>query len=393
MVAWRRRLLVALLFYGGLGIVLTWPLAAHLTTHVAGDGIDDPALAWNLWWIKARLLDQHQLDIFHVDWMFHPIAINLAFYTLTPLNGLLSIPLQTAVDLIVASNVILLSSFVIGGFGTYLLTTQELSFANVHRNTDDNGTAGRNLHYVALFAGIVYAFASSKLFYAGLGQFNIASSQWIPFCTLYVLRLARSNQRREGMRNALLAALFLVLQAWAELTYASFLLLFIGLAFLWSLGHRHLIVRRVISFGLLGLVFLVGIAPFLWAMIPDMRTEGDFFTSGGGFADSYSADLLGYLLPTQRHPWLGDWVDQFPFPHDKGQHIYLGYSALALALAGAVAWWRQKCAHRWVSFWLVATLFFWWMTLGAQLRWNGRPLPIPGPFALISQLPFFSGNR
>ena len=69
MVAWRRRLLVALLFYGGLGIVLTWPLAAHLTTHVAGDGIDDPALAWNLWWIKARLLDQHQLDIFHVDWM------------------------------------------------------------------------------------------------------------------------------------------------------------------------------------------------------------------------------------------------------------------------------------------------------------------------------------
>ncbi|MCB0128472.1 MAG: hypothetical protein KDE58_39670, partial [Caldilineaceae bacterium] len=265
MVAWRRRLLVALLFYGGLGIVLTWPLAAHLTTHVAGDGIDDPALAWNLWWIKARLLDQHQLDIFHVDWMFHPIAINLAFYTLTPLNGLLSIPLQTAVDLIVASNVILLSSFVIGGFGTYLLTTQELSFANVHRNTDDNGTAGRNLHYVALFAGIVYAFASSKLFYAGLGQFNIASSQWIPFCTLYVLRLARSNQRREGMRNALLAALFLVLQAWAELTYASFLLLFIGLAFLWSLGHRHLIVRRVISFGLLGLVFLVGIAPFLWA--------------------------------------------------------------------------------------------------------------------------------
>ncbi|MCB0184711.1 MAG: hypothetical protein KDE31_10615, partial [Caldilineaceae bacterium] len=179
----------------------------------------------------------------------------------------------------------------------------------------------------------------------------------------------------------------------AEFTYASFLLLFIGLAFLWSLGHRHLIVRRVISFGLLGLVFLVGIAPFLWAMIPDMRAEGDFFTSGGGFADTYSADLLGYLLPMQRHPWLDDWVDQFPFPHDKGQHIYLGYSALALALAGAVAWWRQKCAHRWVSFWLVATLFFWWMTLGAQLRWNGRPLPIPGPFALISQLPFFSGNR
>ena len=30
---------------------------AHFTTHTTGDGIDDPALAWNLWWVKVRLED------------------------------------------------------------------------------------------------------------------------------------------------------------------------------------------------------------------------------------------------------------------------------------------------------------------------------------------------
>ncbi len=111
----------ALLLFTVLALVLTWPLAAHFTTHVPGDGIDDPALAWNLWWIKARLVDQLNFDIFHADWMFYPIQINLGFYTLTPLNGLLSVPLQTSLSLIIANNLILLSSFVLGGFGAYLV--------------------------------------------------------------------------------------------------------------------------------------------------------------------------------------------------------------------------------------------------------------------------------
>lgn len=383
----RRRSVFAL--YTLAALCLTWPLLLHFATHVPGDGIDDPALAWNLWWVKARLVDQRNLDLFHVDWLFHPIGINLGFYTLTPLNGLLSVPLQTAFNLVTASNLILLASFVLGGFGAYLLTWQESRYAQL---------ASRHLPWAALLAGFVYAFASAKLFYAALGQFNIASSQWIPFCALYTLRLARSISWSASRRNAVLAALFLSLQAWAELTYASFLLLFIVLAFLWSLLPNHplrstLYALRLLAFTLFALIFLAGIAPFLWAMVPDLLTEGDFFARGGGFADLYSADLAGYLLPTQHHPWFGGWVQGLAFPHDKGQQIFIGYSAMLLSLFGAWALWRQPLARRWGSFWIVTTGFFWWMTLGAQARWLGTPLPIPGPFALISQLPFFSGNR
>ena len=183
---WQRAGL-ALAIYTLLALALTWPLAAHFTTHVTGDGIDDPALAWNLWWVKLRLVDQLNLDLFHSGWMFHPVDINLAFYTLTPLNGLLSIPLQLVFGLTVATNLLLLSSFVLGGFGTYLLLRQLLQLWGWDEDADL--VPG---FIAALLAGGIYAFASAKLFYAALGQFNIASSQWIPFCALYLVRMVQA---------------------------------------------------------------------------------------------------------------------------------------------------------------------------------------------------------
>ena len=389
-----------LLLYTLLALALTWPLAAHFTTHVPGDGIDDPALAWNLWWVPNRLISQLNPDIFHAGWMFHPIDINLAFYTLTPLNGLLSAPLQSALGLIVASNLLLLSSFVLGAYGAYLLTAELLAEPASALPPTPHHQASRFIQQnAALLAGVVYGFASSKLFYASLGQFNIASSHWIPFCVLYLVRLYQARTLRQALRNGAWAALFLVFQAWAELTYASFLLIFIAIFFVWHLCTRY---RRLFRpyfapapYLLAGLLFAAGVAPFLWAMLPDMRAEGDFFASGGGFADTFSADLAGYLMPTRLHPLLGSWTAQSAFDNSKGQQIYLGYSVLLLAALGF--WTARKDAtravRRWGWFWLGNLVIFWLLTLGPHLRWMGQDLPIAGPFALVSRLPFFSGNR
>ncbi|MEZ4706625.1 MAG: interleukin-like EMT inducer domain-containing protein [Caldilineaceae bacterium] len=389
----------ALLLYALLALLLTWPLATRITTHVPGDGIDDPALAWNLWWVQERLINQLNPDIFHADWMFHPIDINLAFYTLTPLNGLLSVPLQSAFGLIVASNLLLLASFVLGAYGAFLLTAELLvGQASQLAQPKTEGQVGKLvLHLAALLAGAVYGFASSKLFYASLGQFNIASSHWIPFCLFYVVRLYQARNLRAAFRNGAWAALFLIFQAWAELTYASFLLIFIAIFFLWHLftRYRHLL-RPYFApapYLLAGLLFGIGLAPFLWAMLPDMRTEGDFFASGGGFADLFSADLAGYLMPTRLHPFIGNWTASLPFDNNKGQQIYVGYVALLLAGLGFWSARRNASTRRWSWFWLSSLLIFWLLTLGPHLRWMGSDLPIGGPFALVSRLPFFSGNR
>jgi len=386
---WKRHLLVIAL-YSLLALVLTYPLALHFTTHVPGDGGDDPALVWNLWWVKYALLDLGT-NPFHCGYMFYPIGINLAFYTLTVLNALISIPLQVTLGLVPASNIVLLSSFVLGGYGTFLLVRHLL--------------AEKNTLYAPFMAGLVYAFSSSKLFYASLGQFNIASSQWIPFCVLFLLKM---QKRPERLRYPLLAALFLLFQAWAEMTYASFLLVFAvilvayelvrslrkpRMAWIWqSRPSEHqktgalLFLRNLI---LVGFLFTAGLAPILSAMIPDLLAEGDFFVQGSGFAEVFSADLVGFLVPTQLHPWLGSLVEGFAFPHDKGQHLFLGYTVLALALWAIVGLRRDAT----VRFWAVSAGIFFLLCLGPSLRVNGADTGLPLPFLLVQQLPFFKGNR
>ena len=403
-----------------LGLILTWPLVAHFTTHVPGDGIDDPSLAWNLWWVKHALVDLPQ-NPFLSAWQFWPIGINFAFYTLTVLNGMLGVPLASAFGLIPAYNLLLMSSFVLGGFGAYLLA---LDFVGRGRRAKDEGqktkgegglSAIRRSSFVAgpFLAGALYAFASSKLFYAALGQGNIASSQWIPFAALYILRTARPGGK---VRDAALAALFLMLQAYAEMTYASFLLVFAGLAFLWGgwmlLRHkrhpaeapehpmRRVLARYAARIALFCAISILAIVPILANMLPDLRAEGDFLTSGGGFADIFSADLAGYAVPTQLHPLLGGVVrawshDSTPQPDgsqfavNKGQQIYLGYVALALVVVGA--WRGRKREETW--FWITSALVFFVLTLGPNLRIAGHDTGIPLPFRLMESLPFFKGNR
>ncbi len=399
-----RKYIWVFLAYLFLSLVLTWPMVAQFATHVPGDGIDDPALAWNLWWVKHSLVDQPQ-NPFVCDWQFWPIGINLAFYTLTILNGLLSIPLQVTAGIIPAYNILLLSSFVLSGLGAYLLCLDFLRRGHAGIRHSIAASSQLPVTLSAFLGGALYAFASAKMFYAALGQGNIASSQWIPFAMLYVLRTARTEGR---LRDAVLAALFLVLQAYAELTYASFLLVFIGLVVVWRLGAAVLAagsfsatVKWLIPrFALVGVLFGIGIAPVLANMLPDLRSEGDFFTSGGGFADVFSADLAGYAVPTQLHPLLGDvvrrWADDASqqadgrdFAVNKGQHIYFGY--MVLVLAAAAVWHGRRRAGSW--FWATASLLFFLLTLGPSLRIAGADTGIPLPFRLVEQLPFFKGNR
>ncbi len=428
-----RRHLLALLLYSLFSLALTWPLISQFTGHVPGDGIDDPALAWNLWWIKHSLVDQ-QINPFNSGWMFYPIGINLAFYTLTVLNGLLSVPLQAAVGLVPAANLVLLSSFVLSGYGAYLLALQvvggggaEIPQRMGNSEWEEERATGSHvtfhvshftLYAAAFLAGLLYAFSSAKLFYVGLGQFNIASAQWIPFTVLYVLRSGRPGAR---LSEPLLAALFLLLQAYAELTYASFLVIFIGLFALYGAGQvvvreqrkkrgngekkdgggqgRRELLGLARNLVVMAVVFVIGLTPVLANMLPDMRAEGDFLVEGGGFADIFSADLAGFALPTQLHPLLGDLVrgladdsalrpDGSQWQVDKGQHLTLGIAGLGLAVIGLAAGRRRGA---WL--WALSTALFFLLALGPSLRIAGYDTGLPGPFRILQELPFFKGNR
>jgi hypothetical protein len=422
---------VTIVAYTLLALALTWPMVARFATNVPGNGVDDPPLTWNLWWIRTAILELGK-NPFETDLIFYPVGINLAFYTLDVLDGLLSIPLQAAFGLIPASNLLLLSTYVLSGYGAFLLALYVLGECS----TGEGGDGGTRSHAspeargpgvpfvdgsllaAAFLAGILYAFASNKLAYAALGQLPIAASQWIPF---YVLFLFKAGDAPHRWRHALLASLFLLLQAYAELTFAAFLVLFTAL---WVVCQAFARFRRgkaprtwrwLAGLIVIGVVFVVGLTPVLWMMIPDLLVEGDIFVEGTGFADVFSADLLGFLIPNRLHPVFGGLVGQFDFDHGVGQHIYLGFSVIALALLGAVRWWHgrevrptsraagsqgtgegpARSARRsfQVRFWSLSAFAFWLLTLGPSLRVNGNDTRLPLPFALLAQLPFLKGNR
>jgi len=85
-----------------LGFVLvaglfTWPLAAHLTTAIPGDGKDGWMEAWTLWWVALALRSGQ--NPFHTGLLFHPYGADLYLHTLMPLDGLLTLPVQTGASL------------------------------------------------------------------------------------------------------------------------------------------------------------------------------------------------------------------------------------------------------------------------------------------------------
>lgn len=372
-----RRDLAVLLAYFFLTLVLTYPLILNFTTHVAGDGSDDPALAWNLWWVRYALLDLGTNPIY-TDYMFYPIGLNLGFYTLTYLNAFLSIPFQFVFGLIPAANVNLILSFTLSGFGAYLLMTYLLR--------DLSSQPSLAMTAACVITGLVYAFSANKFLYASLGQFNIASSQWIPFYILFLLKIFDSPE--SPLRYGFLLGFFLVAQALAEFTFASFLILFTA-AYLvyWLVRIRFQITRqksKIINLVVAVLVFTLPMSPILAAIFSDLLTEGDFIQQGLGFSDAFSADVLGFFVPSQLHPLFGGLAARFDFPYIN--FMYLGFGALVL---GILAVWKVKPARIWGVWFVLMAL----ISLGPTLNFNGAQWDVPLPFDALLEIPLIKGNR
>jgi len=399
----------ALVAYSALALALTFPLVLHFTTHVPGDGGDDPALAWNLWWVPYAIINLGQSPIY-TQHMFYPIGINLAFYTLTYLNAFLSIPLQYATNLVIATNANVWFSFVVGGFGAYLLVKYVFQVSGFTFQVIQPDTANLKPETLAAFiAGALYAFSANKLLYVSLGQFNIASSHWIPYYVLFLLKVAplgnRSQQSvvssqkkselritnyelRTALRYGFLLGLFLLFQALSEFIYASFLIIFTAIYFVyWLVANRFRppsFVPRLWSFVVAVITFTIPMSPILAAMIQDMLTEGDFIQQGLGFADVFSSDVLGFFVPSKLHPILGALESQFHFAY--ANFAYLGFVALALAI---LALWKIPRARSWGVFGAIFIL----ISLGPALVVNGKPFDLPMAFDILLEIPFVKGNR
>ena len=102
----------------------------------------------------------------------------------------------------------------------------------------------------------------------------------------------------------------------------------------------------------------------------------------------YSADVLGFLIPPWNHIVFGRFakgMDLSVFVAGYEGTVYLSVVILVLAMVGA--WKGREVARRWT--WQAVTLgvVFYLMSLGPALRVLGHATKIPGPAALLYQVP------
>ena len=196
-----------------LTVGLTYPLILHMSTHIPGGNVDEGAFLWNMWWMQHALLDLRTNPL-TTNVIFYPLGVNLALYTLTPLNGILGLPLTLAAGPIVAANVLTILAFALAGLGMY------------HLALDVMGGGGPSQRLAAFAAGLLYTFASGRFVYASLGQYDYVHVQWLPLAVLFLLR----SVRRPGTVSPVLAGFFLACAGLTEMNFVVFLFIFAVLA-------------------------------------------------------------------------------------------------------------------------------------------------------------------
>ena len=376
---------MALLLYTLLALVVTFPLPLHLGERIIANRpgqVDGYLGIWNVWWTAYALTSGQ--NPFVTPLLFHPQGLDLFWQTLSLPQGALALPVTLTAGPLPAYNLLILLSFILGGYFTFLF------IAYVLRDTGQRGDAT----LAALIGGAVYAFAPFHMQKVLDAQLEVASIQWLPLWALATAALLE----RPRWPLALLSGAALLVVGLGTWYYGLFALIATGLmAGLWALrpaggptappapprlpGAPVSLRVATLLWGLAPLIlWFVVMAPRLLALL---RTGDTLLGDARGEQQAY-ADLISFWLPNPNHPLWGRAVTAFYERLHPGEilwNVSLGLVGIALALYGLTV--SGRAHWRWLALGVFAAA----MALGAEIFVFGRNTGLPGPYALIRDLP------
>ena len=137
----KRDMVYAFISYIILTLILTYPAILKINTHIIGHG---DAVGWPgfLWWFDKAIFALG-VNPLHNTYIFHPLGIDVNDCGVI---GLALAPFTHLFGAVVSYNIYVLLTFVLSGFGMYLL---------VKYLTNDM--------YASFVAGIIYAFSPVHL--------------------------------------------------------------------------------------------------------------------------------------------------------------------------------------------------------------------------------------
>lgn len=355
-------------------LALTYPLVLHLGTRLPGSFTDGWQNYWNYWWIARALAEGR--SPFATPLLYAPDGAPLYLHTLNLFGGIATLPVQWAFGVVAAYNAVVLLSFTLAGYFTYLL----VAFV----------TGDRLAGFVG---GLIYAFSSYHLMQLFLEHANLYSSEWLPAFILCLLAADASSGRRRTLLVAAGAVAF-VLMLFSDWQYAIFAGLFALLYATYQAVRRRSVTPVVVAAAMGGLGIVLA-TPVLLPAVQQIGS-GRIVTQFEYYPVDFSADLLSFVLPSPFQAWWGGWaarVGGAAVAPSNERTIFLGYLPLALAAIGARSYWARA------RFWLLAALAFALLALGPYLHVAGRltfgpgQWQIPLPYLLLGRIPGVNVSR
>lgn len=363
---------IAIAAYIVLSVLMTWPLASQLNTHVPTTDSDVFNVYWGNWWVRNALGSGQ--NPYFTEYLIYPEGFNLISFAFSPFLGLLWIPLNWILPPLAAYNLVVLATIVLCC----------VAMDQLVRYLTGNAWAG-------MVAGITFAFAPVVVA-ERLPHLNMSAVFWIPWAVLLLTRLMREAK----IRDAILLTIVVVLAFLTRLQIGVLVLMFAGVYFVGlALAERkkwhRLALGRLLLAGLVSLLLLSPLLIYAWQSV--QQIGGTSLTREG--AEDFQTDLLAYVLPTPQNPLLGSWTADIygqTFAVNEQYWAYLGLVPLLFALYAAISRPRKALP------WLLTGLFFFLLALGPVLRFNGEvysaiKLPYSWATGLFSAIGFNWPNR
>jgi hypothetical protein len=310
----------AFLLYLALTIAMTWPLAAGAARDVPGDLGDSLLNMWILGWGAESLpkvltgrvsfADAWNANIFHPE----PLALSFSEHLFGQVLQILPVYYITA-NLILCYNLLFLSTFVLSGFGMYLLV----------REVTGNS-------YAAFVAGLFFAFVPFRI--AQVAHIQTLSAQWMPLA-LYGFRRYVSTSSVGALAGGAAA---LLMQNWS----CGYFLLFFAPLVLLFVVHQIVAAGRTrerkvwLMFAAAAAIVALGTWPFLAMYLQAQRVHG--FERPTAEIIGFSADVYSYLTAPDALRVLGATLRAWPKPEGA---LFLGFVPTVLAVIGLLATLRQ----------------------------------------------------
>ncbi|MBI4823478.1 MAG: hypothetical protein HY805_04520, partial [Nitrospirae bacterium] len=333
------------------------------TTHNVGSSRDDQLLMWNLWWVKYAVMDL-TTNPFYTDYIFYPHQVNLTFHALTFLNGIISIPLQYIMDIVTIYNLFYILSFVLSGFGGFLLTKY---FVKDWR--------------AAFIGGIIFAVWRAPL------RGNLGATQWMP---LYILYLFKTLDSTKGYtRYALIAGIMLGFNFLSEYYYFIMMAIFTIIAFVFYMVKKNVgafrAVKKACLISLFSIPFILPVMFFVIKVILSGDTRKVPLSINGQNIVNSVVDLFGFFCPHPENPIIG----RFSFSEYFTGLENFAFVGISVIFFSAFGWLRSRKTDNMASFWLISALVFVVLSLGPYPHILGRELSVPLPFLLFRYIPSF----